>query len=127
LLASTETCLHPTNKSTEIFDAIPHGFSFVSKPHLAPPTCTPSVFRGGTPFLIRDPCTLPFSPTAVLKSFEMSTITLELAQSKLTVHKMYHPLSSSANSRDTSYFSQFTENFCLTTSEFNVHVHVPSY
>ena len=131
--ALTETWLHPT--SAEIVDAIPHGFSFVSNPRPGPPTCTSSVVGGGTAFLIRDPSTLLSSPTTIFKSFEMSTITLKLAHSKLTVYNIYRPPSSSAKSRATSSFSQFLEDFqtlvslastspheFLITGDFNVHV-----
>jgi hypothetical protein len=131
----TETWLHPNSTSAEIFDAIPHGFTFISNPRPVPPTCTSSVVGGGTAFLIRDPCTLLSSPTAIFKSFEMSTITLRLAQSKLTIFNIYRPPSSSAKSRDTASFSQFLEDFqtlvslasttpheFLITGDFNIHV-----
>ena len=65
----TETWIHPNNTPAEIFDAIPHGFSFISNPRPVPPTCTSSVVGGGTAFLIRDPCTLLSSPSTTFKSF----------------------------------------------------------
>lgn len=68
----------------------------------------------------------------------MSTITLKLAQSKLTVYIIYRPPSSSAKSRATLSFSQFLEDFqtlvslasttpheFLITGDFNVHVDDP--
>lgn len=135
----TETWLHPNNTSAEIFDAIPHGFTFISNPRPVPPSCTSSVVGGGTAFLIRDPCTLLSSPTTIFKSFEMSTVTLKLAQSKLTLFNIYRPPSSTAKSRDTASFSQFLEDFqtlisvasttpheFLITGDFNIHVDDPT-
>ena len=48
------------------------------------------------------PCTLLSLPTTIFKSFEMSTITLKLAHSKLTVYNIYRPPSSSEKSRATA-------------------------
>jgi exonuclease III len=78
---------------------------------------------------------LSSSPTTIFKSFEISTITLKLAHSKLTVYNVYRPPSSSAKSRATSPFSPFLKDFqtlvsmvsttpheFLVTGDFNVHV-----
>ena len=135
----TETWIHPNNTPAEIFDAIPHGFSFISNPRPVPPACTSSVVGGGTAFLIRNPCTLLSSPSTTFQSFEMSTVTLKLAQSKLTMFNIYRPPSSSAKSRTTASFSQFLEDFqtlvsvastlpheFLITGDFNIHVDDPT-
>jgi hypothetical protein len=133
----TETWLTPNSTSCDIFDAIPHGFAFLSTPRPVPDTCTSSVVGGGTAFLflIREPCTLLSSPTTTFKSFEMSTVTLKLPDSKLTLFNVYRPPSSPVKSRDVASFSHFLEDYqivissistthfdFLITCEFNIHV-----
>ena len=135
IFALTETWLNPNHTSSEIFDAIPHGFTLISNPRPVSPSSTSSVIGGGTAFLIRDPCTLLSSPTPIFKSFELSSVTLKLKHSKLTVYNIYRPPSSSAKSRAFATFSQFLEDFqtlvssasttpheFLITGDFNIHV-----
>jgi hypothetical protein len=54
VFALNETWLTPKLNSTsaEIFDAIPHGFTFSGTPHLVPDTSTFSVVGGGIAFMI---------------------------------------------------------------------------
>jgi exonuclease III len=135
VFALTETWLNPNNTSSEIFDALPHGFTIISNPRPVHSSCTSSVVGGGTAFLIRDPCTLLPSPYTSFSSFEMSTVTLKLAHSKLTLFNIYRPPSSHAKHRDIASFSQFLKDFqtlissvsttpheFIITGDFNIHV-----
>ena len=51
VFALTETWISSNTTSTQLFDAIPHGFTFISTPRLVPDSCTSSVVGGGTAFL----------------------------------------------------------------------------
>ena len=135
VFALTETWISSNTTSAQLFDAIPHGFTFISTPRLVPDSCTSSVVGGGTAFLIREPCNLLSSPTATFKSFEMSSVTMKLPHSKLTLYNIYRPPLSSAKSRPSVSFSQFLNDFrtlissvsttpheFVITGDFNIHV-----
>jgi hypothetical protein len=115
VFALTETWPTPNSTSAEIFDAIPHGFTFLSTHRPVPDTCTSSVVGCGTAFLIREPCTLLSSPATTFESFEMSAVTLELPHSKLTLFNIYRPPSSPAKSRDAASFLSFLKTFILSS------------
>jgi exonuclease III len=138
IFALTETWISPNTTSAELFDSIPHGFYLVSTPRPVTSSKT-SIVGGGTAFLVREPLSLLSSPTFTFKSFEVSTITLKLPQSKLTICNIYRPPPTSAVSRNKSTFSQFLEDFqCLVstvttlphefiiTGDFNIHVDNPT-
>jgi hypothetical protein len=54
----TETWISPNTTSAQLFDAIPHGFSFISTPRPASSSSSSSNVGGGTGFLVREPYTL---------------------------------------------------------------------
>ena len=91
---------------------------------------------GGTGFLIRQPFTqLPIS-VPDFSSFESSSITLQLPQSKLSVFNIYRPPSSSAVSKPFSVFLDEFSSFLsfaattphefLITGDFNIHLDNPT-
>ena len=135
----TETWISPNTTSAQLFDAIPHGFSFISTPRPPSYSSSSSIVGGGTGFLVRDPCKLLSSPNAVFKSFELSTVVIKLPRSNLALYNIYRPPQSVAKSRLTSTFSQFLEDFktlisivstspleFVITGDFNIHVDDPS-
>jgi len=90
------------------------------------------VVGGGTAFLIRDPCTILSSPTHTFKTFEFSSVTLNLHKAKLTVFNVYRPPSSTKNRQPMSQFfkdidtlisiAATTPHEFLITGDFNLHV-----
>ena len=135
----TETWISPNTTSAQLFDAIPHGFSFISTPRPVSDSSSSSIVGGGTAFLLRDPFKLLSSPTATFKSFELSSVTLKLPQSNLSLYNIYRPPQSAAKSRTISSFSQFLEDFrtlisiiatspheFIITGDFNIHVDDPN-
>jgi exonuclease III len=134
----TETWISPNTTSAQLFDAIPHGFSFISTPRPVSASCSSSIVGGGTAFLLREPCKLLSCPTATFKSFELSSVTIKLPRSNLSLYNIYRPPQSNAKSRSTSSFSQFLEEFqtlisilatspneFIITGDFNIHVDDP--
>jgi exonuclease III len=132
VFALTETWISPNTTSAQLFDAIPHGFTFISTPRPVPNSCTSSTVGGGTAFLVRDPCKLLSSPTSTFNSFEMSTVTIKLRHSNLTLYNIYRPPPSTAKPVS---FSQFLDDFqtlissvstspheFIITGDFNIHV-----
>jgi len=111
VFALSETWISPNTTSAQLFDAIPHGFTFISTPRPVPDSRTSSTVGGGTAFLLRESCKLLSSPTTTFKSFEMSTVTIKLSQSKLALYNIYRPPQSTAKSRHSVSFSQFLEDF----------------
>jgi exonuclease III len=139
VFALTETWISPNTTSAQLFDAIPHGFTFISTPRLVPDSCTSSIVGGGTAFLLREPCKLLSTPTTTFKSFEMSTVTIKLPHSNLALYNIYRPPQSTTKSRHSVSFSQFLEDFqtlissvstspheFLITGDFNIHVDDPT-
>jgi exonuclease III len=135
VFALTETWISHNTTSAQLFDAIPHGFTFISTPRPILDSNTSSIVGGGTAFLIREPCKLLSSPTATFKSFELSTVTIKLPHSNLAVYNIYRPPLSPAKSRHSVPFSQFLEDFqtlististtpheFVITGDFNIHV-----
>jgi len=71
VFALTETWISPNTTSAQLFDAIPHGFTFISTPRLVSDSYT-SIVGGGTSFLLCVPCKLLSSPITTFKSYELS-------------------------------------------------------
>ena len=101
----------PSGAFHSLVNAISHAFTFISTPSLVLDSFLSSVIGGGTAFLIREPCNLLSSPTAIFKSFEMSSVTMKLPHSKLTLYNIYRPPPSAAKSRLSVSFSQFLNDF----------------
>jgi len=86
VFALSETWIFPNTTSAQLFDAIPHGFTFISTPRPVPDSRTSSTVGGGTAFLLRESCKLlstPTTTTTTFKSFELSTVTITLPHSNL--------------------------------------------
>jgi len=56
VFAPTETCISLNTTSAKLYDAIPHGFTFISTPRLVPDSCTSPIVSGDTAFLLRKLC-----------------------------------------------------------------------
>lgn len=61
VFALTETWLNPNNTSSEIFDAIPHGFTFISNSRPVPSSCTSKLL-----FHLHRPLLMNFSSRVTL-------------------------------------------------------------
>jgi len=125
LFCLTETWIKPSTTSAELLNCTPPNYTLHSVPR------SHSV-GGGTGFLIRQPFTqLPIS-VPDFSSFESSSITLQLPQSKLSVFNIYRPPSSSAVSKPFSVFLDEFNSFLsfaattphefLITGDFNIHL-----
>ena len=82
-----ETWISPYTTFARLFDAIPHGFSFISSLHHV----LSLVYSPVLGFLVLEPCKLTSSPTATFKSFEISTLVIKLPQTNLALYNIYRP------------------------------------
>jgi len=138
VFALTETWITPSATSAELRNATPPGFFLISNPRTAPTTHA-NVVGGGTAFLLRDSAVIVKSPPCPsFKSFEVSSVTLKLLQSKLTVFNVYRPPATTTNTRKSVPFSVFlgeldslltlaatTPHEFLITGDFNLHLDKP--
>jgi hypothetical protein len=81
----TETWISPNTTSAQLFDAIPHGFSFISTPRPASHSSSSSIVGGGTGFLVREPCNILSSPTTTFRSFELSTVLAQILHCTISI------------------------------------------
>ena len=76
--------------SFELSEATPPEFSLISTPRpVSPNNQKKKIVGGGTAFLIHDSSTIVSTSSEILKSFELSSITIKLLKSKLTVFNIY--------------------------------------
>jgi hypothetical protein len=136
LFALTETWITSSATSAELRNATPPCFSLISYPRPAPPNSTSHIVGGGTAFLVREPAHIVnTSSNQKFKSFEMSSVTLKLRNSKLTVFNVYRPPPANTKSRKSVAFSLFLAEFdtllslaattpheFLITGDFNLHL-----
>jgi len=64
--------------SSQLFDAISRGFTVINTPRPVPDSCASSIVGGSTAFLLRESGKLLSTPTATLKSFDLSSVTIKL-------------------------------------------------
>ena len=139
IFALSETWITPAATTSELISATPPGFTLISYPRSASSKKTKSkIIGGGTAFLIREPVVQLPSPSKSFRSFEMSSVTLKLLNSKLTIFNVYRPPPCHTKSREPVPFSTFLDelntllsiastiphNF-LITGDFNLHVDNP--
>ena len=139
LFALTETWITSSATSAELRNATPSGFSLINCPRPAPATNS-HIVGGGTAFLVREPAfILKTPPSQTFKSFEMSSVTLKLFNSKLTVFNIYRPPPANTTTRKAVPFSLFLTEFdsllslaatipheFVITGDFNLHIDNPS-
>ena len=90
LFALTETWITPSTTLAELADATPPDFTLISTPRpVSPANLKQKIIGGGTAFLVHNSCTIISSSSQIFKSFEMSSITIKLLNSKLTVFNIY--------------------------------------
>jgi len=135
IVVSIHSIIAPNTTSAQLFDAIPRGFIFINTPRPVPDSRTSLIVGGGTAFLLREPCKLLSTPTAIFKSFELSSVTIKLPYSNLALYNIYRLPQSNNKFRHSVSFSQFLEDFqtliasvstspheFLITGDFNIHV-----
>src|SRR6218665_2894951 len=101
-----------------------------------PSSKSAEISGGGSAFLVREPAIVLNSSRHTFKSFECSSITLQLASYILTVFNIYRPPTSSNYSQKSSVFlhefasllslAATTPNEFVLVGDFNVHVDTPS-
>ena len=105
LFALTETWITPSTTLAELAGATPPDFTLISTPRpVSPANLKQKIVGGGTAFLVHNSCTIISSSSQIFKSFEMSSITIKLLNSKLTVFNIYrnHYLPNTSKKSNTS-------------------------
>src|SRR6218665_2912603 len=135
-IALQETKMFISSTDAHISYSKPPGSSLLSFPLITPSSKSAEISGGGSAFLIREPAIVFNSFRHTFKSFECSSITLQLASDILTVFNIYHPPTSSNYSQKPSVFldefgsllslAATTPNEFVLVGDFNVHVDTPS-
>jgi len=102
---------------------IPRGFTFINTACPFLDSFTSSIVGGGTAFLLREPYKLSSTPTATVKSFELSSVTIKLPSCNMALYKIYSSSQSTAKSRHSVSFSQFPEDFQTLISSVSTFPH----
>src|SRR6218665_3013455 len=89
LIALQETKISTSSTDTHISYSKPPGYSLLSFPRITPSSKSAEISRGGSAFLVREPAIVLNSSHHTFKSFECSSITLQLASDILTVFNIY--------------------------------------
>ena len=93
LFCLTETWIKSTNTTTELAHCTPPTYTFMSSPRTSANHRSSASAGGGTGFLIREPITQLPSSLPNFSSFEVSSLTLKLPQSKVSFFNIYRPTS----------------------------------
>jgi len=135
LFCLTETWVKSSTTFTELAHCTPPNYTFLSTPRICKGTSS-KVVGGGTGFLIREPFTQLSTSTPQFSSFELSSVTLKLPQSKMSFFNIYRPPSSSSFSKPFSLFLDEFNSFLsvaattphefIITGDFNIHLDNPS-
>jgi len=136
LIALQETKMSVSSTDAHISYFKPPGYSLLSFPRVTPSSKSAKISGGGSAFLIREPVIVLNSSRHTFKSFECSSITIQLASDILTVFNIYRPPTSSNYSQKPSVFldefgsllslAATTPNEFVLVGDFNVHVDTPS-
>src|SRR6218665_727039 len=134
-LQETKISISSTNYA-HISYSKPPGYSLHSFPRITPSSKSAEISGGGSAFLVRELAIVLYSSRHTFKSFECSSITLQLASDILTVFDIYRPPTSSDYSQKPSVFldefgsllslAATTPNEFVLVGDFNVHVDTPS-
>jgi len=129
LFSLTETWITSSNTLAELSDITPPGFTLISTPRPAPSTNLKNkIVGGGTAFLLQGSSTILSTSSQIFKSFEMSSITLKLVDSKLTVFNIYrnHYLPRSTQRNNTTPFQNYRELVPFTDfiNDFNTFISI---
>src|SRR6218665_3934548 len=92
LIALQETKISTSSTDAHISYSKPPGFSLLSFPRIALSSKSAEISGGGSAFLVREPAIVLNSSRHTFKSFECSSITLQLASDILTVFNIYRTL-----------------------------------
>src|SRR6218665_406512 len=135
-IALQETKISTSSTDAHISYSKPHGYSLHSFPRITPSSKSPEISGGGSAFLVLEPAIFLNSSRHTFKSFECSSITLQLASDILTVFNIYRPPTSSNYSQKPSVFldefvsllslAATTPNEFVLVGDFNFHVDTPS-
>jgi len=104
LFCLTETWIKNSTTCAELKDCTPPNYTFLSTPRTSSKGNSSAVVGGGTGFLIREPFTQLSTSVPQFSSFEHSSVTLKLPQSKISFFNIYRPPSSSPFSKPFSFF-----------------------
>src|SRR6218665_1806001 len=104
-IALQETKMSISSTDAHISYSKPLGYSLLSFPRITPSSKSAQIFGGGSAFLIREPAIVLNSFRHTFKSFECSSVTLQLASDILTVFNIYRPPTSSKLLPETLCFS----------------------
>ena len=92
IIALSETWVRNITTPAELIDATPHGYYLHSSARsISFSTKSNTITGGGTAFLINEPATIINSLAHSYSSFEYSSITLKLNNSKLSIFNLYRP------------------------------------
>src|SRR6218665_2338037 len=103
LIALKETKISTSSTDAHISYSKPPGYSLLSFRRITPSSKSPQIFDGGFAFPVREPAIVINSSRHTFKSFECSSITLQLASDILTVFNIYRPPTSSNYSQKPSF------------------------
>jgi len=91
LFCLTETWVKNSTTCTELTHCTPPNYTFLSIPLISYKSNSSTVVGGGTGFLIREPFTQLSTSMPQFSSFELSSVTLKLPQSKISFFNIYRP------------------------------------
>src|SRR6218665_1652819 len=137
LIALQETKISTSSTDAHISYSKPPGYSLHSFLRITPSSKSPEISGGGSAFLVREPAIVLNSSRHTFKSFECSSITLQLSSDILTVFNIYRPPTSSIyySQKPSVFLDEFasllslaatTPNEFVLVGDFNVHVDTPS-
>ena len=132
LFCLTETWVKNSTTCTELAQCTPPNYTFLNIPRVSSKGNSSTVVGGGTDFLIRESFTQLSTSMSQFSSFELSSVTLKLPQSKISFFNIYRPPSSSSFSKPFSLFLDEFNSFLsvaattphefVITGDFNIHL-----
>ena len=131
IIALTETWINKSSTPSELANATTSGYTLLSYPHTTTNHISDKTLGGETAFLILDAISIILNPSYNYKSFESSSVKLNLPSSTITVFNIYRPPSSSKYSQPISVFLDEFQTFLssaattphefILTGNFNIH------